>query len=179
MGNPGAVTLCYTPPACDITIDNISTTPESCPGAMLAGGWNPEVVAFLEEEPAVELFEGGGPAGTVQILGHESDRFLLRADALRPAILVLAENHYPDWRVRVDGEEAPLLRVNHSLMGVAIERGEHGVEFAFRPAALYRGLWISGLALLLIVAAASWPLLAGLRARRRGATASGGAAAPA
>lgn len=148
--NPGALPRAYLVPEARVS------GPDGTLAAMLAEGWNPATVAILEQEPAVPLGEGGGSAGTVQMLARESDRFLMRANALRPAVLVLAENHYPDWRVRVDGEDAPLLRVNHSLLGVALGPGEHSVEFAFRPAALYRGIWISLAALAALLAAGAW-----------------------
>ena len=168
--NPGALPRAYLVPEARVT------GPDGTLDAMLAGGWNPASLAILEEEPAVPLREGGGPAGTVQMLTREPDRFLMRAAAARPAILVLAENHYPDWRVRVDGQDAPLLRVNHSLLGVALPAGEHAVEFAFRPAALYRGIWISLAALAALLAAGAW----GARAARRSAGPAGtGEPAPA
>jgi len=169
--NPRALGRAYVVPAARVA------GPDGSLEAVLAPGWRPPDVAILEEEPRVDLGAGGpteDPPGTAQVLDHQSDRFLLRAVAPRPSILVLAENHYPDWRVRVDGEDAELLRVNHSLMGVALEPGEHSVEFAFRPASLYRGLWISLASLAILVAAGAWSGWRALSVRRE----SGGAAAP-
>jgi hypothetical protein len=169
-GNPNALPRAYLVPEARVV------EPGGALEAMLADGWNPAVVAFLEEAPAVEMYEGGSPAGNVQILDRQSDRVLLRAEALRPAILVLAENHYPGWQARVDGEDVPVLRVNHTLLGIAVDRGEHSVEFVFRPPALYRGLWISVGSLLVVMAAAAWGLWAARTERRAAAAPLEGAA---
>ncbi|MEN8374833.1 MAG: YfhO family protein [Gemmatimonadota bacterium] len=157
--NPAALPRAYLVPGARVT------GPDGSLEAISAPDWDPRATAILEIESGVSLADGGGSAGVAQILEHQSDRYLLRVDARAPAILVLAETHYPDWRVRVDGDDAELLRVNHALMGVAVEPGEHSVELAFRPDALYRGLWISLAALLLLVAVGAWSAWAARRPR--------------
>lgn len=158
--NPNALPRAYLVPNAEV-VDAEATL-----DAILSPAWNPATTAVLDERPAPFPEGPPGPAGEVLILEQTSDRFLLRADAERPAILVLAENHYPDWKVRVDGEDAALLRVNHSLMGVALDAGEHSVEFAFRSADLTRGLWISLGAWLVLLAGIAWAVVSTRRAAR-------------
>lgn len=67
-----------------------------------------------------------------------------------PGVLVVAENDYPGWHARVDGEPASLLQVGGLLRGVQIGQGEHQVEFVFRPLAALLGALVSFFSWLLI-----------------------------
>ncbi len=90
------------------------------------------------------------------------------------AILVLAEQAYPGWRVAVDGEERPLLVVDHALQGVAVPRGEHTVDFTFDPPRVRWGLRISAatavacLALALLCRRQRWRSIGTVRDARAG-----------
>jgi uncharacterized membrane protein YfhO len=77
---------------------------------------------------------------------------VVRARASRDALLVLADNYYPGWEATVDDEPEAIVRVNHTFRGVPLPAGEHTVVFEYRPAAVYRGLWlgVGGLVVLLV-----------------------------
>jgi MYXO-CTERM domain-containing protein len=64
--------------------------------------------------------------------------------------LVLSEGYYPGWRASIDGREAPVVRVNVMMRGVALPAGEHEIEFRFRSRSIEAGaaLSLAGLALL-------------------------------
>jgi hypothetical protein len=57
--------------------------------------------------------------------------------------LTLLDTYDSAWRVRVDGQPAPLLRANALFRAVRLTRGEHVVEFRYRPTPLYAGGTIS------------------------------------
>ena len=90
------------------------------------------------------------------------NRFTVEARANAPSILVLSQTHYEGWTVTVDGQNASLLRVDHSLCGVALNPGVHNVEFVFRPLNVRLGIIISLTSLVLIAGIA----VAGRRAQR-------------
>lgn len=63
-------------------------------------------------------------------------------------VLTVAESWYPHWRVTVDGEPRPALRVNWALLGVRLEPGLHRVDFGFqRPWYVLAGYAMSFLTL--------------------------------
>jgi hypothetical protein len=66
-------------------------------------------------------------------------------------VLLLAELAYPGWRVRVDGESAPLELGASLLRGVALDAGVHQVVFDYRPLSLYLGLALGVVALLFVL----------------------------
>ena len=108
---------------------------------MQAPEWDPRRTAFVEAErdlglPATPL------QGSAELAGYEPDRVVVNARANRPALLVLADNYYKGWVAKVDGREVPVYRTNHTFRGVVVPAGAHRVEFTFRPAELYTGLYI-------------------------------------
>ena len=51
----------------------------------------------------------------------------LEVDAQSRGLLVLSENYYPGWRATVDGQTAPIYRVDSALRGVIVPRGHSRV----------------------------------------------------
>jgi hypothetical protein len=96
---------------------------------------------------------GRAEAGeSARVVRDDGDAVLISAALERPGYLVLADQHYPGWTVRVDGAPAPLLRVNYALKGVLLGPGTHAVVFEFRPAAFRAGMALTLAAALLLAA---------------------------
>jgi hypothetical protein len=119
--------------------------------------------AVTVPEPLPVELGGGVPQGDVEWLLRDTDRQELRVTTDRSSLLVLADNFFPAWRVTVDGEPVPLLRVNHTLRGIPVEPGTHEVTLTFSSSRVRQGLWLSGLGLLLLGGAAGGSVV-----RRRG-----------
>jgi uncharacterized membrane protein YfhO len=77
----------------------------------------------------------------------------VETSAARPALLVLTDSWFPGWKAKVNGEELPVERVDYVIRGVPIPAGESRVEFTYEPASWRAGWIVSGLALLVILAA--------------------------
>jgi hypothetical protein len=83
--------------------------------------------------------------------------------------LVLYDSHDPNWRVEVDGVEAPILQANTLFRAVRAAEGDHTIRFVYRPVALYIGLGVSTSTLVLLmvlglrwrVASGQWPVPGG------------------
>jgi hypothetical protein len=104
--------------------------------------WDPLRTALVETT-APTLSPDVAPDGKVEITGYEANRVNLRTHASGNSILVLGENDYPGWRVRVDGRAAEVMRVNYALRGVLVPAGDHQVEFVYRPWSVMGGLLLS------------------------------------
>jgi hypothetical protein len=101
----------------------------------------------------------------VRVVDEGLNRVELEVAARTPAILFLADTHYPGWKVMVDGRPAELLRANYCFRAVALGPGTHRVEFVFRPTrwALAWGVSLASLVLLVVLGLAGW--LGGRRRR--------------
>lgn len=87
--------------------------------------------------------------GEATIVEYDLHKVDLNVTADRPGILVLADAHYPGWKVTVNGAEQKLHEVNSVFRGVFLPAGSHAVSFQFRPATLYWGLGIAALSVTL------------------------------
>lgn len=97
--------------------------------------------------------------GTSRIVAWRPDRVVVEARMTAPGHVVLLDAYDPDWRVRVDGRHAELLRANVAFRAVALEAGRHMVEFSYRPRALLVGCALAA-------TACGWALAGAWRRRR-------------
>ena len=69
----------------------------------------------------------------------------IRYDVKAPkeGLLVLSETWFPHWKVKVDGEEKPVLRTNYIFRSVHLPAGGHQVEFHYDSPWIGLGLKVS------------------------------------
>jgi hypothetical protein len=94
----------------------------------------------------------------------------VRAQAARPAWLLVTESWAPGWRATLASEgsaarEVPLARGDFGFLAVRLPAGEWTVRFRYEPESLRRGLFLAGLGWLALAAGAG----ARWSGRRRGA----------
>ena len=105
--------------------------------------WDPARTVLLDRPAETPLTANAAGEREVQIIRHDPNEVEITARTSSPAILVLADNHYPGWRVTVDGTRAALLRVDYNLRGVQLASGEHKVRFIYQPRSVALGSLIS------------------------------------
>ena len=99
-------------------------------------------------------------ATEAQVVSLGANYVRVRANAQQKGMLVLADQYYPGWHARVDGQPAEVVRVNYLERGVLLNPGAHEVLFEFMPASLQRGAILSALGLLfglILIASGSYP----------------------
>lgn len=121
--------------------------PEDMPGPrvlaqLLAPGFDPGREAIVAGDPRPSP-QPGAAAGRVELVEESDHRLRYRVDTPAPGLLVTGEIYYPGWRASVDGVPVPLLRADYALRAVAVEAGEHEVEFRFDGGSYQRGRWLS------------------------------------
>ena len=72
----------------------------------------------------------------------------LEVDAQSRGLLVLSENYYPGWRATIDGQSAPIYRVDSGLRGLVVPRGHSRVVLRYAPASVYWGGLLTSVAFL-------------------------------
>lgn len=129
---------------------NARIVPDDQAVATLAGfGFDPASEVVLAEPSPVPL-PGGPIRGTVGWVERTTNRRVLDVDTDGPALLVIADNWFPAWHARVDGEEVPLLRANYVQQAVALNGGRHRIEIDYRSRTLAVALAISVVSVLLL-----------------------------
>jgi uncharacterized membrane protein YfhO len=76
----------------------------------------------------------------VDLLEHQPDRLLIRANMSCPGMVVLSDTYFPGWRARVDGKPVEIYPVNAAMRGVLVPGGGlHTVTMRYRPATVIWG----------------------------------------
>jgi hypothetical protein len=99
---------------------------------------------------------------------REGPSRLVLEGATPAGVAVVAESYNAGWRAWVNGRRAPVVPVDHMIMGVPVSAGDLHVELRYEPASIRVGLFIG----LLALSALAGALVFALRAR----TAPGGSA---
>jgi hypothetical protein len=89
--------------------------------------------------------------GEVKIESYESEKVVLSTSNAQRSFLVLTDSYYPGWHVKVDGQEQPILPTNYLFRGVALEAGQHKVEFSYEPNSFRLGLLLSAVCALVVI----------------------------
>lgn len=115
--------------------------------------FDPVTTAILDIAPPCELSPAPTRGGTAEIVAHQPTLWTIRTTSDAPALLVLAENAYPGWEVKIDGVAGSALTAYTSMRAACVPAGEHTIEWQFSPRIYYWGAAISALTLLLFGAA--------------------------
>jgi uncharacterized membrane protein YfhO len=67
-----------------------------------------------------------------------------------PGLVVLADNWDRGWHAYWNGRPVPVLRANYAIRGVVVPAGNGTLEFIYQPASLILGLWLAGLAAIVL-----------------------------
>ncbi len=98
--------------------------------------------ALLEKRPSIEPREPAEPS-SVFVESYLPERVVLKVSAAAPGLLVLSDMYYPGWTAELDGSPAEILCADYVLRAVAVQEGEHTVEFRYEPFSFKLGLWVS------------------------------------
>ncbi len=108
--------------------------------------------ALLPPPPAALPPPGGLPPGLVEFLDERPDTLRLAVQVERPALLTLADTHFPGWECRVDGAPRPIHRANVAFRAVELRPGDEIVEFRYQPRSYAVGEIVSLVAALVLYA---------------------------
>jgi Bacterial membrane protein YfhO len=131
------------------TVHETKVEPSAERAAELLGapGFDAHRTALTEVPVALEpLAEGAREA--VQASMITPTRMELEVDAQSRGLLVLSENYYPGWRATIEGQSAPIYRVDSGLRGVVVPRGHSRVVLSYAPASVYWGGLLTSVAFL-------------------------------
>jgi len=93
------------------------------------------------------------------ILSYAPERVVIRTRSDDPGYLVLTDAFYPGWQATVNGAPVPILRADPYFRAVALEAGQHRVEFVYQPLSIRLGIALSALSLLVALLGLAWSRL--------------------
>jgi len=147
-GHP-QLTLVYEDPVAQVRVwENSSAVPRVflAPQGMVVPSWQ-EAIAHLPDIPNLtrQVWIEQGPEmtslwpeaqepGKLLAFALEPNAVRIQYEAHTPGILTLTDSYAEGWHVILNGQEAPVLRVNGTFRGVRLEQaGKYEVHFWYRP----------------------------------------------
>ena len=114
---------------------------------------------YLTETPDPAPKTSPGNLPVPQFLVDGLDEVELQVNSPVPALLLLADMMAPGWKVEVDGVSRPLLRADLVLRAVAVDAGQHTVRFHYHDPAVRKGLTLTVIGVILILALLAIPMV--------------------
>jgi len=68
---------------------------------------------------------------TARVVSYSLNKIKVEVETQEPALLVLSENYYPDWYVKINGVIRQTIPVNYFLRGCVIPAGSSQIEFFY------------------------------------------------
>jgi len=111
--------------------------------------YNPRELAWVDNDLSEELrpfLNHATPSPeseSVSVVRYEPQRVELEAHLDRPGLVILSDIYYPGWRLTIDGQPAPVYRVNRAMRGAAVKAGTHRLVYTYDPDSFRQGGAIS------------------------------------
>ncbi|MBC7872365.1 MAG: YfhO family protein, partial [Ferruginibacter sp.] len=109
------------------------------PGALIAG----KRFSIYSGKGPMPSITASNEQGVVRLTGFKPYSFTLQVNPGRPTVLSIFQQYHHNWKVKVNGEETPLLKMNIAFMGVQVPAGESVVEFVYKPTRVITAIWLS------------------------------------
>ena len=100
--------------------------------------FDPKKIAFTEgERIQVDTI---GKNAFVKINKYDDEKIELNVNATGNNLLFLGDTYYPiGWNANIDGKPVKIHKLNHGFMGVVVPKGEHKIDFLYKPKSFYEG----------------------------------------
>ncbi len=147
--NPGALPWFYLAPQYEIIPDENQILQK-----LTDPNTNPTQTALIEEHPGITSTPNASETDSIERLEYNEHQGYLKLSttASGPRILVISQNHHPNWTATVNGQPKPLIRANYLWTAVALEPGEHIVELTYRDPITATTRWITLGGIIILIA---------------------------
>ncbi len=112
------------------------------------GNFNPADTAVIQEsfKPSVPFEPVTDSTATIALVKNDNDVVNYTFNAASNQFAVFSEVYYKSgWKAYIDGKEAPIVKVNYVLRGLAVPTGKHDIKFEFKPEGFYKGKSITSI----------------------------------
>ncbi len=121
---------------------------------------NPHALAWVEAElQSITPRPDGGPpdpSESATVTEYTPQRVVIDVQLNRPGLVVLADVHYPGWRLTVDGRPAVILRTNRLMRGAAVAAGNHRLVYTYDPFSVKIGFFLTLLGIAALAGLVAW-----------------------
>ena len=116
--------------------------------AVAADDFDPRRVVYLPAGVQTEVGATNGSDAKIISAQWAAHRIRISVEAATPAVVVVAQSFYHNWRASVDGHPTPIWRANHAFQALEVPTGRHEVTLVYQDKAFQLGAIISAIAVL-------------------------------
>ncbi len=98
--------------------------------------FNPKDTAIIQEtfKKDIPFLPETDSTANIRLIKNDNDIVTYQFNAGKNQFAVFSEIYYKSgWKALIDGKEAPIVKVNYVLRGLALSPGKHTIEFRFEP----------------------------------------------
>jgi uncharacterized membrane protein YfhO len=117
------------------------------------GNFNPADTAVVQDtfKSSVPFAPVADSTATIALVKNDNDIVTYSFNAASNQFAVFSEVYYKSgWKAYIDGKEAPIVKVNYVLRGLAVPAGKHDIRFEFKPNGYIKGRKITSVAQVLL-----------------------------
>jgi len=120
------------------------------------GNFNPKDTAVVQDtfKSSIPFEPVADSSATIARVANGDDHDLLTYsfNSATNQFAVFSEIYYKrGWKAYIDGKEAPIVKVNYVLRGLAVPAGKHDIRFEFKPQGYYQGKTITSIFTIILV----------------------------
>jgi hypothetical protein len=107
--------------------------------------FDPREVAWVSRTDLAQILpelsgQPARPSESVKVHYPNPQRAILEVTLESAGLVILSDVDYPGWQLTIDGEPAPIIRVNVSMRGALVSAGAHRLVYSFAPRSFQIGL---------------------------------------
>ena len=141
----------YLPRVFTVTDFTIADSAQEVLRMMGADDFDPAREIVLEEEPQDTILGRRLNISEINIVKYDLQHIKIMSRTDEDSFLVVTDNNYPGWRAFIDGESTPVYTADYIFRAIYLPKGEHTVDFYFKPAAFKAGIWVSGATVIVLL----------------------------
>lgn len=150
--NEGALGTCW-------LVKNIQFVKDAAAEMKALDNFNPKDTAIVQEDfkTSVPFMPEADSTAAISLVKNDNDVVTYSFNAAANQFAVFSEVYYKSgWKAYIDGKEAPIVKVNYVLRGLAVSAGKHEIKFEFKPGGYYTGKKLTSIfsIILLVILAA-------------------------
>ena len=137
--NPEALGPCWFVKYVDVVKDGVAAMQE-------LDTFNPKDTAVVEEAYKKYIAAMPVPDSTasIQLIKNDNDIINYKSSSKTNQFAVFSEIFYDrGWKAYIDDKEAPIVKTNYALRGLAVPAGNHTIRFEFKPESFYKSKTIA------------------------------------
>src|SRR3989344_1832697 len=85
------------------------------------------------------------------IIYYSPNRINLEISMDKSGTLILSEVYYPGWKAYDNGKQTKISKANYAFRSIYLDKGEHKIEFVYKPKPFIIGMYITLFAFLTLI----------------------------